>query len=270
MGNDTSAKFNLDQSYNLNDIYMIVKNANSSYIVGTDQNGLCIFKLCDDSSLISIKVKYSAVNSAEMHPNFKNVFLTILINELIIWEINENEKQCDQKITIKDNRTFIKALFCKNNDKQFLSYSNDNTIKIWSLENSFCIGSISVDRSLENIEFFKDYLFYQEGSGYIIIYDPVKLIKKSEEKNNLKNFFVIYKNYCNFSKYSTYKFILYDDNSIMINPQYNKLNFQDKIKQIFYDNNFNIIYIFFINSLKIVNVKDNEFEILFNIKNDCI
>ena len=130
---------------------MLVIEANSSYIVGIDKNGLCIFKLCDDSSLISIKVKYSTISSAEMHQNFKNIFLTISTDELIIWEINENEKQCDQKIMKKDNRKFIKALFCKNNDKQFLSYSNDNTIKIWSIENSFCIGSISVDRSLENI-----------------------------------------------------------------------------------------------------------------------
>ena len=271
MGNDTSEKFNLDQSYNLNDITMIIIGSNSCYILGNVKDGLCIFKLCPDSSLISIKVKYTTISSAEIHPNYKNIFLTISHDELIIWEINENEKQCNQKIMIKGNKKFIKALFCKNNDKQFISYSNDRTIKIWSMENSFCIGSISVDRLIENIEFFNDYLFYQEGSGNIVIYDPINLIKKSKEKNNLKNFFVIYNHYCNISNYSTYNFILYDDYSLMINPKYNKLKFQDKIKQIFYDNNLNIIYIFFINYLKIIYVnKDNEFEILFNIKNDCI
>jgi hypothetical protein len=170
---------------------------------------------------------------------------------------------------IKGNKKYIKALFCKNNDKQFVSYSEDRTIKIWSMENSFCIGSISVDRHTKNIEFFTDYLFYQEGSGYIVIYDPVKLKKISEIKNSLKNFFVIYKHYCNFSNYSTYNFILFDDNNIMLNSRYDKLNFQDKIEQIFYDDNLNIIYIFFINYLKIVyiNEKDQTFEILFNIKN---
>ena len=271
MGNDSSVKFNLEQSYNLNDINMLIIEANSFYILGNIKDGLCILKLNPDSSFSSIKVNYPMVNNAEMHPNYKNVFLTISHNELAIWEINENEKECDQKIMIKGNKKFIKALFCKNNDKQFISYSDDRTIKIWSMENSFCIGSISVDRHIKNIEFFKDYLFYQEESGYIVIYDPVKLKKISEDKNSLKSFFVIYKHYCNFSNISSYNLILFDDNSIMLNSKYDKLNFQDKIEQIFYDDNLNIIYIFFINYLKIVyiNVKAQTFEILFNIKNAC-
>ena len=269
MGNDTSVKFKLEQSYNLNHINILIVEANSFYILGNIKDGLCILKLNPDSSFSSIKVDYNQINNAEMHPNYKNVFLTIYYDELAIWEINENEKECVQKIMIKGNKKYIKALFCKNNDKQFVSYSEDRTIKIWSMENSFCIGSISVDRHTKNIEFFTDYLFYQEGSGYIVIYDPVKLKKISEIKNSLKNFFVIYKHYCNFSNYSTYNFILFDDNNIMLNSRYDKLNFQDKIEQIFYDDNLNIIYIFFINYLKIVyiNEKDQTFEILFNIKN---
>ena len=269
MGNDTSVKFKLEQSYNLNHINILIVEANSFYILGNIKDGLCILKLNPDSSFSSIKVDYNKINNAEMHPNYKNVFLTIYYDELAIWEINENEKECVQKIMIKGNKKYIKALFCKNNDKQFVSYSEDRTIKIWSMENSFCIGSISVDRHTKNIEFFTDYLFYQEGSGYIVIYDPVKLKKISEIKNSLKNFFVIYKHYCNFSNYSTYNFILFDDNNIMLNSRYDKLNFQDKIEQIFYDDNLNIIYIFFINYLKIVyiNEKDQTFEILFNIKN---
>ena len=269
MGNDTSVKFKLEQSYNLNHINILIVEANSFYILGNIKDGLCILKLNPDSSFSSIKVDYNKINNAEMHPNYKNVFLTIYYDELAIWEINENEKECVQKIMIKGNKKYIKALFCKNNDKQFVSYSEDRTIKIWSMENSFCIGSISVDRHTKNIEFFTDYLFYQEGNGYIVIYDPVKLKKISEIKNSLKNFFVIYKHYCNFSNYSTYNFILFDDNNIMLNSRYDKLNFQDKIEQIFYDDNLNIIYIFFINYLKIVyiNEKDQTFEILFNIKN---
>ena len=269
MGNDTSVKFKLEQSYNLNHINILIVEANSFYILGNIKDGLCILKLNPDSSFSSIKVDYNKINNAEMHPNYKNVFLTIYHDELAIWEINENEKECVQKIMIKGNKKYIKALFCKNNDKQFVSYSEDRTIKIWSMENSFCIGSISVDRHTKNIEFFTDYLFYQEGSGYIVIYDPVKLKKISEIKNSLKNFFVIYKHYCNFGNYSTYNFILFDDNNIMLNSKYDKLNFQDKIEQIFYDDNLNIIYIFFINYLKIVyiNEKDQTFEILFNIKN---
>ena len=269
MGNDTSVKFKLEQSYNLNHINILIVEANSFYILGNIKDGLCILKLNPDSSFSSIKVDYNKINNAEMHPNYKNVFLTIYYDELAIWEIKKKKKECVQKIMIKGNKKYIKALFCKNNDKQFVSYSEDRTIKIWSMENSFCIGSISVDRHTKNIEFFTDYLFYQEGSGYIVIYDPVKLKKISEIKNSLKNFFVIYKHYCNFSNYSTYNFILFDDNNIMLNSRYDKLNFQDKIEQIFYDDNLNIIYIFFINYLKIVyiNEKDQTFEILFNIKN---
>ena len=169
MGNDTSEKFNLEQSYNLNAINILIMEVNSCYILGNIKDGLYISKLCPYSSLGFIKIKYTSINNAEMHPNYKNLFLTISHYELVICEINENKKQCEQKIMIKGSKKFIKALFCKNNDKLFVSISNDKIVKIWSMEDSLCIGSISLDSQIENIEFFKDYLFYQERSVYIII-----------------------------------------------------------------------------------------------------
>ena len=161
MGNDNSVKFNLEKSYNLNNLNILIIEANSFYILGNIINGLCILKLNPDSSFSCIKVNYTMIDNAEMHPNYKNVFLTISYNELAIWEINENEKECEQKIMIKEDKKFIKALFCKNNDKLFVSISNDKIVKIWSMEHSLCIGSISLDSQIENIKYFKDYLFYQ-------------------------------------------------------------------------------------------------------------
>ena len=51
--------------------------ANNCYILGNIKDGLCISKLCPNSSLSFIKVKYTSINDAEMHPNYKNIFLTI-------------------------------------------------------------------------------------------------------------------------------------------------------------------------------------------------
>ena len=219
----------------------------ASYIIANNEEGLCVFKLCPNSPLISIEAKYGRTDAVEIHPTFKNVFLTTRDNEMVIWEINEKKKKCEQKI---------------------ITYSNNRTIKIWSMEKSFCIGSFPIEKKIKNVEFFKEHLFYQEENERIVIYDPVNLIKKSEVKINNKNFFTIYDDYSKSNKYILYDFIFYDDNSLILYIKSKKLNFKDKIEKIFYDNNSKIIYIFFINYLKIVYAK--ELEIVHEIKSTFI
>ena len=265
MGNNTTEIY-LDQLYEIYHPDLIILKANSSYIIANNEKGLCLFKLCPNSPLIFFEAEYGRTDTVEMHPNFKNVFLTTRETEMIIWEINENENKCEKKIILKDK--CIKAYFCKNNDKQFITFPNNRTIKIWSMENSFCIGSLSVEKQIKNVEFFKDHLFFQDESGRIVIYDPVKLITKSEVKINNKNFFMIYEDYYKSNKYIYYDFIIFDDNSLILYNKSKQLNFKDKIEKIFYDNNSKIIYIFFINYLKIVNAK--ELEIEYEIKSTFI
>ena len=111
MGNFASEKYYLNKTYHTPSNILI--NANSIYIISIDINGLLIFCLDSNSYTISIQPKEpSRVDSVEMHPNYKNIFLSTYRNEIIIWEINESEKICEVKINIKDHRKNIsKALF---------------------------------------------------------------------------------------------------------------------------------------------------------------
>jgi len=179
------------------------------------------------------------------------------------------KKTCEIKINIKGHSKYInKALFCKNDDKQVVSYSKEsNEIKIWNIESLFCIGSIQINKQIKNIIFFKEHLFYQEENECICIYDPVKLIQISTIKIELEGFFVIYENNSDLNNINKYDIIIYDKNSLMLNSDINKkLTFQDKKEKIFYDNDFKIIYIFFSSYLEII--KANIMEILFKLENE--
>ena len=87
-----SEKYYLNKSYHTpTDI--IVKNGNSTYIISIDIDGLLIFYLGSNSNPIIIRPKEpSRVDIVEMHPIYKNIFLTTNHNKIIIWEINESEK----------------------------------------------------------------------------------------------------------------------------------------------------------------------------------
>lgn len=264
MGSILSQKYDLTKSYFPNHCVQIL-NANSAYIISTD--GLDLYIYCLDSNPYPISIIASNspnIHAVEMHHNYKNIFLSISENEIKIWEIIENKKKCEAKITIRGHKKgIIKALFCKNNDKQFISYSKDNTIKIWSMDKSFCITSISVKNKIKNIEFFQDHLFYQEENESIVIYDPVKLIKRSTIKIKLEKFFVIFENV---KDKDPYDFIIFNEKRLILKSNINKkLIFDDEPRNIFYDDNFEIIYIFFNCYLEIIKAKT--MEILLNITN---
>ena len=202
-----------------------------------------------------------------MHPNYRNIFLSISEYEIIIWEINESNQICREKIIVKGfKKKIIKAIFCKNDDKKFISYSKDNKIKIWNMESSFYFGSISVTKQITNIEFYKEHLFYQEENKNIVIYDPVKLFKILKININVENFFVIYEKPNNLQIKKNYDFIVYYQKSLFINSDNNtKLTFKDEPKNIFYDDNLEIIYIFFNSYLNII--KSKTMKIILNIEN---
>ena len=252
-------------------------NANSSYIISIrgdillSEYYLYIYCLSSYPGAITIKVSISSmITSVEMHPNYKNIFLSTSENEIKIWEINEKEKICQEKINVKAHQKFInKALFCRNNDKHFLSYSKDNTIKIWSMESSFCLTSISVNKQIKNIEFYKEHLFYQEGNESIVIYNPIQLIKINTINIKLEKFFVIYKKSNHFPNKYFYDFIIFDENNLILNSEKDKkISFKEKPEKIFYDNNYEIMYIFLNSYLKVI--KTQKMEIILNLENRYI
>ena len=99
--------------YEINNQDLIILKLNSSYVIGNNENGLCVFKLCPNLPLISIEAEYGSTDIVELHPTFKNVFLTINLIEMVIWEINENKNKCEKKILLKKNLSkpaFVKIM----------------------------------------------------------------------------------------------------------------------------------------------------------------
>ena len=244
-----------------------ILNANSSYIIAYNEEGLYIQCLDSNTNPISFQVENSRkINSITFHPKYNNIFLSFSIYspEIKIWEIIKSKKICKERITIKGlNKPNKIVLFSKKDDKRLASYSEDNTIKIWSMNNSFCVASISVNKEIKNIEYMQD-LFYQEGNEYIVIYDTLKLIEKSGIKINVGKFFLISKE----SKDRTYPydFIIFEGNMLTHYPEKKKiLKFKNKCLNIFYDDNLKIIYLFFSLYLKIIKAKS--FETILDVDN---
>lgn len=229
--------------------------ANSSYIISQDYPELYIYCLNPDNNdyeLINIEIDFK-MKHIEMHHIYKNIFLTVSAENTIIWEIKEN-KECKQKIKIKShNESFEEAFFCKNEEKSFVTLSDDNTIKLWNLEKSYYIMKITNDEKINKIEYYKNYIYYQESKKFIVIYDTNKLCERNRITIDIDNFFTIYDN-----KNKTYDFVIYNktSNSLMLySEQDNKLTLNNKVDNIFYDNNMKLIYLFFPNSLSIIEIK---------------
>ena len=169
-----------------------ILNANSSYIIAYNEEGLYIHCLDSNTNPLSFKVENSRkITAIIFHPKYSNIFLSYSIYspEIKIWEIIKSKKICKERITIKGhNKPNIIVLFSKNDDKRLASYSEDNTIKIWSMNNSVCVTSISVKREIKNIEYIQD-LYYQEGNECIVIYDTIKLIEKKRINVKVEKFF---------------------------------------------------------------------------------
>ena len=236
-----------------------ILNANFSYIIAYNGKGLYIQYL-DSNNPISFKVENSRkINSVIFHPKYNNIFLSFSIysSEIKIWEIIKSKKICKERITIKGHNKPNKiVLFSKSDDKRLASYSEDNTIKIWSMNNSFCVTSISVNKEIKNIEYIHD-LFYQEGNECIVVYDTIKLIEKSRIKINVGKFFVFTKE--PYDRKNSYEFIIFEGNMLIHYPDSKKkLKFNNECLNIFYDDNLKIIFLFLNKYLKIIKAKSFE------------
>lgn len=245
-----------------------INNANSSYIISIILDKIKIYFI-ESNKIIDVLINKDIIDT-DMHHFYKTIFLTVSDNDINIWEISEKENECKKRISINGNKqNFFKAVFCKNDDKLLASYSKDATIKIWNFENRFCVKNISVNATVYKIEFFSDYLYYFEPNSITIYNNKLSEIE-DRIKTDLHNFFVI----------NSGSIITIKDNEIKYydqiitkkknNIRYYDINsfkyykFETIINNIFYDNNLDILYIFFDDYLNIY--EGNNFK--FISKND--
>ena len=212
-------------------------DGNSNYLILGNKNQIKIFNLKSNNKYPIVIEKENTISLIRIHPRIKTIFLSVLNDNIIIWEIKQSKNECKEKIIIKGHTKIItKAVFCKTNDKLLASSSEDKTIKIWLFERYFCIANIQTTHIIYNIVLFNEYIYYQNKEESITIYNINELREVKTIKNEVDDF------------------IIKDINTIIIRfenklkfyskTQIKKITFVKEIKNMFYDEQLNILYLF--------------------------
>ena len=228
----------------LNDYTFNNFNGNTSYLILADRNKIKIFNLKSNNKSPIIINKNTNISFIEMHPRIKTIFLSVLNDIIIIWEINQLTNQCAEKIIIKGHSKIIKkAVFCKTNDKLLASFSDDKTIKIWFFERHFCIANIQTVLNIFNIVLYYECIYYQNENKSITIYDI----------NELKEVKTIKKKVDNFIIKDTKTIIIQFKNTLIFcsGGWEEKIAFDENINNMFYEDQLKILYLFKAKSLLI-------------------
>ena len=84
---------------------------------------------------------YSSVIS--LHPKYENLFILAEGNTAKIFEIIKDKFKCIERSKVRGHTGEIKLVkFSEYDDKIFVTYSDDNTIKVWKLNEAFCLCNI--------------------------------------------------------------------------------------------------------------------------------
>ena len=222
-----------------------VITGNNSYLLLQDKGKFII--IYDMDNKINLKIK-SCSTIIKMHPKLENVFILAEKKIAKIFEITKNE--CKERIKINGHTKKIKLVeFSKHDDKIFATYSNDNTLKIWKLDNAFCMSNILMVDTIDYFQIYENYIYYfNETDSCITRYD----YNANEEfnYNSIKesNFIVLNKE----------EIATINDESILIkyskNNEKKELELKDFAKQMFYDEKLNYLYIFIISGMNVIDM----------------
>ena len=220
-----------------------------------------------------LTAKYESYNfiRIELSPFYEQIFMTISLYDIRIWEISEDTQKILNKITLYLPETYNKiklSKFSTINEKMIFSVSTNNSIRIWNLEKIFNISecnNIPKDNIINDIVFSsKESIIGILTKKSIFIYD-IKL-------NKIIN--TINKKYLYFNFINSNEFIIIDYNYIKKMTMNNEVIMQIKFNFIyeqtfyFYNNDY-LLYIFMKDLFYIDLNQDQKTKIKVNkIKND--
>jgi len=246
--------------------------ANNRYIISNINN--LSLKIEDTYSNLSSTIQYKLISfKVIFHPRIENIFLLADGNEIKIYQITEDNCKCNQiSSATGHSQLILSAVFSNTNDKIFATMSLDKTIKVWNLEYPFCISNILINNLMDNMQIYKNFIFYFDQSlGSIIQYDckNLQIINKFEVK--------------------TKKFIIINDETLCL-FNLDSLSVIEKGKEIknsklngiyiqsFFDEELQLLYIFYSKRLDILNIKnmkliispklDEQIKIFYSNKSD--
>ena len=223
-----------------NRMFIISEHENQSIkIENINTNLFSVIKF--DSSFLIVK----------FHPKLENIFLLAEENIIKIYEISKDKCQCEERVNVSGHsKPITTAVFSSTDDKIFATFSMDKTLKVWNLENPFCICNILLNNLISEIQIYKNYIFYYDKVGNSIIQYDYEIF-------GIKNKF----NY-NTKKYAIFnekELCLFYPNSLSIienNIEIWNYKLADRYYKSFYDEDLKIIYIFYGNSFDIINLVD--------------
>ena len=241
MGNFYQKNFSLQKkvtlnSHDVNDLVLITNN----YII-TNPEGK-VLDIFDLKKNLTKKLKNnSSKYTIKFHPKFENVLLLIdgILAKII--EITKDTFELKEKIIVKGHtQPIMIAEFSKTDDEKFVTYSSDNTIKIWNIKNPFCLCNISVCNLIVDIQLYNNFIFYYDKDESKLIkynYDEFKFIKTLKVEGKKPKFI-----------------ILNEENFALINGGYLKIvknyaiekykKLRENFNYIFYDEKLELFYIF--------------------------
>ena len=252
MGN-TQKKFFLQKKEIINfkglgNILLITNN----YIISKSHKK--ILNIFDIQKNRSKTIKYNGTDFIiKFHPKFENVFLFANGNTTKIIEIIKDTFELKERIEVKGHTQQIKiAEFSKTDNKIFVTYSLDNTIKIWDINKAFCICNIPLTNLILDIQIYNNFIFYfDDDEPEIIKYDYSKFNLISSLKVNASKFIVL----------NEEKLALIEGNSIYIlknNKLENFKGLKECYNNIFYDEKLGLLYLICFYSFDILDSKNLE------------
>ena len=232
--------------------------ANNKYIISqTTNQSLQIYDI-DTYSSTTIKF-YSPIITIVFHPKSEQIFLLADANIIKIYEIEEKTCECKEKVIVLGHtKSITMAEFSKSDEKIFATYSCDNTIKIWSLDNPFCICNILLNHIIEGIQIYKEFIFYYDiKENYIIKYNYQSLEIKGKYKCDIKEYILFNDNelcLINSDSLSIIKNFEEKRNLILKETYIQNFILKETYIQIFYDEDIKILFIFYENYVEIINI----------------
>ena len=230
-----SLKFAITNSIKNEEDFNLIAG-NSKYIIFFDKN-IKVFRidLKNNNKFIKLNFEYNKFSMEPkiiFHPNYINIFFLVYLNEINIFEILD--KKIEKKMTINAHSKFITYFtFSEFDDKTFASYSDfEKNIKIWNLNNAFCIYKISTSESITKFILYEKNIYLAEKNN-ITIFDYINYKKI----NIMCNDFIVFDEKTLLVFYSNN--IIFFINGTLIY----KFNFENNICKQFYDNKLKLLYI---------------------------
>lgn len=246
-----SLKFAITNSIKNEEDFNLIAG-NSKYIIFFDKN-IKVFRidLKNNNKFIKLNFEYNKFSIEPkiiFHPNYINIFFLVYLNEINIFEILD--KKIEKKMTINAHSKFITYFtFSEFDDKTFASYSDfEKNIKIWNLNNAFCIYKISTSESILKFILYEKNIYLAEENN-ITIFDYINYLEIKKINITCNDFIVLDEK--TLLVFCINKIIIFIDGYLI-----NIFNFEQKIYKQFYDNKLKLLYIFLNDKIYIININD--------------